>query len=129
PTQFIRTFNRATAEAADDAATIAGFDPLKEFVERLFDEILIASDGLNLPHLRFTFTTEKRKDEELELRKNVEYLKAGVLSIDDVLVRLGMEPIGIGRFVSVPGQGLVPLAQIFRESDASEGTAPARVAI
>ena len=113
PTQFIRSFNRATAEAVDEASTVAGFDPLKEFVERLMDEILVAPDGLSMPHLRFTFTTDKRKNEELELRKNIEYLKAGVLSIDDVLVRLGMEPIGVGRFITAPGQGPVPLDRIF----------------
>ncbi len=113
PTQFIRSFNRATADAVDDASTVAGFDPLKEFVERLMDEILVAPDGLNMPHLRFTFTTDKRKNEELELQKNIEYLKAGVLSIDDVLVRLGMEPIGVSRFITVPGQGPVTLDRIF----------------
>jgi len=113
PTQFIRSFNRATAEVVDDASTVAGFDPLKEFVERLMDEIVIAPDGLNMPHLRFTFTTDKRDDEQLELQKNIEYLKAGVLSIDDVLVKLGMEPIGVGRFITVPGQGAIPLDQIF----------------
>lgn len=113
PTQFIRSFNRATAEAVDEATTVSGFDPLKEFVERLLDGVVIAPDGLNLPHLRFTFTTEKRRDEELELQKNVEYLRAGVLSIDDVLVRLGMEPIGVGRFVTVPGQGVVVLDSVF----------------
>ncbi len=109
PTQFLKTYNRATAEVVDEASTVAGFDPLKEFIERLCDEILLAGDGLNMPHLRFTFTSERRSGEELELKKNVEYLKAGVLSIDDVLVRLGMEPIGVGRFVTVPGQGIVPL--------------------
>ncbi len=113
PTQFIRSFNRATADAVDDASTVAGFEPLKEFVERLMDELLVAPDGLNMPHLRFTFTTDKRVDEELTLQKNIEYLKAGVLSIDDVLVQLGMEPIGVGRFVTVPGQGLLPLDKFF----------------
>jgi hypothetical protein len=113
PTQFIRSYNRATAEAVDDASSVAGFDPLKEFVERLMDEIVIAPDGLNMPHLRFTFTTNKIDDEQLDLQKNIEYLKAGVLSIDDVLVKLGMEPIGVGRFITVPGQGAIPLSQIF----------------
>ena len=116
PTQFIRSFNRATADSVEEASTVSGFDPLKEFVERLMDEILVSRDGLNMPYLRFTFTSEKLRDEQLELQKNVEYLKAGVLSIDDVLVRLGMEPIGVGRFVSVPGQGIVPLTQVFPES-------------
>lgn len=113
PTQFIRSFNRATAEAVDDGSSVAGFDPLKEFVERLMDEMVIAPDGLNMPHLRFTFTTDKLDDEQFELQKNIEYLKAGVLSIDDVLVKLGMEPIGVGRFITVPGQGAIPLDQIF----------------
>jgi Phage portal protein len=120
PTQFIRTFNRATAEVVDDATTASGLDPLKEFVEQLFDEILVSSDGLNMPHLRFSFISDRRQDEELELRKNIEYLKAGVLSIDDVLVRLGMEPIGVGRFVAVSGQGLVPLENLFRGEFAQE---------
>src|SRR5580704_2844115 len=77
------------------------------------DEILIAADGLNMPHLRFAFISDKPNDEQLELQKNIAYLKAGVLSIDDVLVKLGMEPVGIGRFVTAPGQGVVPLDQIF----------------
>ncbi len=132
PTQFIRSFNRATAEAVDDASSVAGFDPLKEFVERLMDEILIAPDGLNMPHLRFTFTTNKLDDEQLDLQKNIEYLKAGVLSIDDVLVKLGMEPIGVGRFITVPGQGAIPLDQIFpgeRRLEDQADPALARVAL
>ncbi|HTY54157.1 MAG TPA: phage portal protein [Candidatus Binataceae bacterium] len=113
PTQFIRTYNRATAEAVDDATSVSGFDPLKEFVEHLMDEILIAPDGLNMPHLRFAFISDKPDDEQLELQKNIAYLKAGVLSVDDVLVKLGMEPIGVGRFITVPGQGAIPLDQLF----------------
>ena len=132
PTQFIRSYNRATAEAVDDASTVASFDPLKEFVERLMDEILVAPDGLNMPHLRFAFISDKPDDEQLDLQKNIAYLKAGVLSIDDVLVKLGMEPIGIGRFVTVPGQGVVPLDQIFpgeRRLEEQADPALARVAL
>src|SRR5205085_8157610 len=40
--------------------------------------------------------------------------------------RLGMEPVGVGRFVSVPGQGLVPLERIFQgERELEQRTDPA----
>jgi hypothetical protein len=90
---IVRMMNRATAEAAEQAAADAGVKPLAKFVAGVINRELAEFHGLDL--IEFRWTVEKDEKEQLKVDRNVRYVSAGILGRDEVRDELGRDPLGV----------------------------------
>jgi PAS domain-containing protein len=92
PTAFVKEVNRSTAEASQATALMEGLGPFKNWVKSLMN-FLIAK-YMKEPQLEFVW--EPIETEQDPLNKSVihqNYINSGVLTIDEVRVELGKEPL------------------------------------
>ena len=96
PTAFVRQQNRATAQTAAQTALQEGLVPLLMWVKNAMDLILQSDFGYT--DLEFIWDEEDEDSVEVATRDNI-YLRAGVISVDEVREKLGLEPLGIPNLV------------------------------
>lgn len=108
PATFVTMTNRAVAQEMGDVEAEQGFASVKMFVERLINEII--DHDLRLPHLQFQWITDRSRLQAKRVSANVEYVKVGIKSIDEVREEDGLPPIGVPHGV-ITGSGLVPFNQ------------------
>jgi phage portal protein BeeE len=106
PTAFVSMMNRATAEQADETGKTEGLLPLITSVENLLNQILSKWGGYD--DIEFSFVTERAVDAMKQAEADSMRIKAGVMTIDEIRIRDGLEPFGIGPGILTP-TGWVPL--------------------
>jgi hypothetical protein len=88
PTAFTRQANRATAEAAQDAATAEGLQPLlvwlKGLIDRIITQVLGASD------LEFAWSDRTAPDPQSQATIAAAYVGAGIKTRNEVRAELGL---------------------------------------
>lgn len=89
---FVTKVNRATAETSKDQATEEGIVPTQKWLKRVMDRII--REDFQAPYLEFTWQNDKEQDEEVESNINVNYVKSGIKSIDEVRTGLGLDAQG-----------------------------------
>ena len=94
PTPFIRQMNRSTAQSDSERALEEGLAPLLVWAKRIVDNLLWNELGFR----DLEFAWGERKDVDIEARATVNntYLRAGVLTINEVRDTMGLEPIADG---------------------------------
>jgi PAS domain-containing protein len=91
-TPFVKEVNRSTAEASQATALMEGLGPFKNWVKSLMNFLI--SKYMKEPQLEFVW--EPIETEQDPLNKSVihqNYINSGVLTIDEVRVELGKEPL------------------------------------
>lgn len=115
PTPFIRQMNRATAETAKDAAMEEGLVPVMQWVKDLMDVVIWKYKGYT--DLEFGWDDEEALDPVQQSQIDDTDIKNGSKSIDEVRLRRGDAPIGMGPAVFTMS-GPVLIADVLADSAA-----------
>ena len=91
PQQFVMLMNRSTGQLQDEQQTELGLAPLENFLNEWLTDII--QNDLGYPHLKFTYIGEKREDAAMSIKRDVEFVQSGILTIDEVRSQRGMPPI------------------------------------
>lgn len=91
PQQFVMLMNRSTGQLQDEQQTELGLAPLENFLDEWFTDII--QNDLGYPHLRFAYVGEKREDAAMSIKRDVDFVQSGILTIDEVRSQRGMPPI------------------------------------
>ena len=91
PQQFVMLMNRSTGQLQDEQQTELGLAPLENFLNEWFTDII--QNDLGFPHLRFAYVGEKREDAAMSIKRDVDFVQSGILTIDEVRSQRGMPPI------------------------------------
>lgn len=91
PQQFIMMMNRSTGQLQDEQQTELGLAPLENFLSEWFSDII--QNDLGYHHLKFSYIGEKREDAAMSIRRDVDFVQSGILTIDEVRSQRGMPPI------------------------------------
>ena len=94
PTAFTKGTNRATAEAAQDAATAEGLQPLRVWLKALIDRVIGQVLGCN--DLEFAWTDRTAPDPSTQATIAAAYVGAGIKTRNEVRAELGLDPIAGG---------------------------------
>jgi hypothetical protein len=95
PTPFIKQMNRSTASADMERALEEGLTPLLVWGKRLANNILW--NDLGFPDLEFAWGETKSVDLKTQADVNNIYLRAAVLTINEVRDTMGLDPIKDGE--------------------------------
>ncbi len=121
---FTADINKSTSQGQENITYRRGMRPLKEFFQDFFTEILATDFGM--PDLAFTFIGGEPEDKLMDARVDEIYLRRGVIGADDVRVRKGLEPIGLGPTIDT-SNGPVPVSSLLqRPSDGDPDTSEVR---
>jgi hypothetical protein len=93
PIPFISMTNRSVAEELGDSEAEGGVAVLKQFIEKMVNEII--DHELAMPWLNFNWITDRGRLQMKRVERNVEYIKVGVLTLDEVREEEGMKPLDI----------------------------------
>lgn len=110
PLPFVREQNRATANTAQEAALDEGLGPLMLWVKNMVDYVL--EKYFKIPEAEFVWRDARELDPATMAAVNTQYVRAGIKSIDEARLDLGLDPIGL------PGPivfGAGPLGMIYVE--------------
>jgi len=91
PQPFVQQLNRATAETAQDTALAEGLLPLKNWVKQLCDRIIARE--FSAPDLEFAWSDDAPSDPAKIASIAVDYVKAGIKSVNEVRAELGLDPL------------------------------------
>lgn len=91
PTPFIRQMNRSTAQADTERAMEEGLAPLLVWTKRLVDRIL--QDELGYRDLEFAWNNQKEVDAKTQSEINNTYLRAAVITINEIRDTMGLDPV------------------------------------
>ena len=109
PIPFISMTNRSVAEELGDVEAEGGVAVLKMFIERLINEVI--DHDLLMPHLQFTWITDRGRLMAKKVDRNVRYLGAGILQLDEIREDEGLEPIGLPPGI-ITASGFVPFPEV-----------------
>src|SRR5487761_358804 len=116
PQPFVQQLNRASAETAQDAALAEGLLPLKTWVKQLCDRVIARE--YDSPDLEFAWRDDAPSDPAKVASVAVDYVKAGIKSVNEVRAELGLDPVPGGDHAAVGGAPAV-------RSQGKESQAPA----
>ncbi|HTV88002.1 MAG TPA: phage portal protein [Stellaceae bacterium] len=121
PTAFVQQMNRATADAAQDAALAEGLAPLKGWVKRLADHVI--QDRLGHADLEFAWLEERAADPAEQAKTLDLYVRDDIYTVNEARDILGLDPLPGGDLPLIyVTAGPVPLASIAT----TNGASPAR---
>ena len=103
---FMHMMNRATAQTAKEEAREEGLGPTLDFVKEICDFII--TRVLLIEGVEFKWQVEQDEDPQTQSTIDDIYIKNGVLSIDEVRQRMGLEAVGVGNMIWTP-QGPIPV--------------------
>ena len=99
-TAFTAQVNRATAENAQDVALSEGMAPLQLWVKHLIDRVI--AEEFAAPDLEFAWDQDRDADPAQTATIAVDYVKAGIKSVNEVRAELGLPPVKGGEQPTPP---------------------------
>jgi HK97 family phage portal protein len=119
PTPFIRQMNRSTAQSDTERALEEGLAPLLVWSKRVADKILW--EDLGFRDLEFAWGESKEVDVKDRAEINNTYLRAGVLTINEVRDTMGLEPTPDGDTPLIyTNQGAMTIEMVLNQPDPIE---------
>lgn len=107
PQQFVSLMNRATAETSVEQAAAEGLVPILGYLADVINFIVSRHFGFN--DIEFVWEQDRTLNALEQAKVDDIYVRAGVLSIDEVRQQLGKRPIGIKNAV-ITTTGVFPLS-------------------
>lgn len=95
PTAFVQQQNRATAESAYDAAISEGLQPMMIWFKSIMDRIIQHDYGY--ADLEFVWDEEDEGDSSDQQERDLNMIRMGVKSVDEVRAKMGLQPIGMSH--------------------------------
>lgn len=118
PQPFVKIMNKATAKTANDQALTEGLIPILVFISSTFN--LFVEKYLLLDDIEHAFLDDEESDRLIQAQIDKIYVGMGKNSIDEVRVRDGEEPIGMGNAVITPA-GPIPLKPFLEGGPLEDG--------
>lgn len=109
PTPFVQQTNRATAQTVQDTANEEGLVPMLDFLREVFNVII--RDVMKVEGVEFRWNLTEDMDPVSQSTVDMVYLEHGVIGIDDIRKRKGLEPLGVKPMVWASA-GPIPLESI-----------------
>lgn len=97
---FTQDVNRATGQMQENVVYRRGVKPLAGFLKSILDDVL-ATD-LGAPEIAAVFNGGETEDALVRAQTDAVYVNMGKVSVDELRIRDGDEPIGLGPFVMTP---------------------------
>jgi hypothetical protein len=91
PQALAKQMNRATAETAQNTAESEGLEPLKKWVKRLHDYIIVKY--FQLDDVEFSWTAKKEIDPLIQAQINVMYVQNNILQVNEIRADMGREAL------------------------------------
>lgn len=91
PQHFVKMMTRSTGDIQEQLQTDVGLKPLIVYLEGLLTSVI--QEFWDVPGLQFKFIDEKQEDELVKVNRNVQYVKTGILKIDEVRSEMGLDPL------------------------------------
>ncbi len=113
PLPFVKNQNRSSAETAYEVSLEEGLEPLMVWIKGLVDRAIAKLWGW--PDLEFVWDDTEKLEEIERAGKNIQLVRAGIISIDEAREEEGKEPLGMGPACF----GIGPLGYMFVEDMAS----------
>jgi hypothetical protein len=107
PQQFVSVMNRATAETSVEQAAAEGLVPILGYLADTINFIVSRHFGFN--DIEFVWEQDRTLDPLEQAKIDDIYVRAGVLSIDEVRQDLGKRPIGASNAI-ITTSGICPLS-------------------
>jgi hypothetical protein len=107
PQQFVAAMNRATAETSVEQATAEGLLPILGYLAETINFIVKRYFGFN--DIEFVWEQDRTLNALDQAKVDDIYVRAGVLSIDEVRESLGKHPLGFSNAV-ITTTGFAPLS-------------------
>jgi hypothetical protein len=107
PQQFVSAMNRATAETSVEQAAAEGLLPILCYLAEIINFIVQRYFGYS--DIEFVWEQDRTLNALEQAKVDDIYVRAGVLSIDEVRQTLGKHPLGIGNAV-ITTTGFAPLS-------------------
>src|SRR5262249_50856785 len=107
PQQFVAVMNRATAETSVEQAAAEGLVPILAYLADTIN--LIANRYFGYSDIEFVWEQDRTLNALEQAKVDDIYVRAGVLSIDEVRESLGQHPVGMKNAV-ITANGFAPLA-------------------
>ena len=119
PTPFIRQMNRSTAQSDTERALEEGLAPLLVWAKRVADNLLW--NELDFRDLEFAWGESKEMNIEDRANVNNIYIRAGVLTINEVRDTMGLDPVADGDTPLIyTNQGALTIEMILNQPDPIE---------
>jgi hypothetical protein len=116
PIPFIKQTNRAVAESMASVAKEEGLLPLLHFLRRVMNTLI--TDALKIEGFEFKWNLREDTDPKVQSEIDVEEVEHGIVSIDDIRKRKGLEALGVPPMIWTTAYGPVPVSMFI------DGTAP-----
>lgn len=97
---FTADVNKATGEQQENVVYRRGVKPLSGFFKDLFDDVLALDLGLS--ELEWAWTGGEVEDRLTDAEADRIYVEMGAISVDEIRIDAGREPIGLGPYISTP---------------------------
>ncbi len=91
PQALIKQMNRASADTQKAQAEEEGLVPIMAWIKELVDSVV--QDELDAPDVEFVFSGEDSVDESTQAVILDGYAKAGVMSLNEIRVKIGLVPL------------------------------------
>jgi HK97 family phage portal protein len=115
PIPFIKQTNRSVAENMESVAKEEGLLPLLHFIRRIINTII--KDKMGIAGYEFRWNLREDVDPKTQADIDMEEIEHGIVSIDDVRRRKGLDPLGVPPMIWT-NSGPVPVEMFVN------GTAP-----
>lgn len=110
PTAFVQQMNRATADTAQETALQEGLRPTMIWLKSFIDHIVQHVHGYD--DLEMVYDDVQDMDVQVERQEDRADQQVGVLSIDEIRAKRGLDPIGIPNFIMGGPTGIIFLADL-----------------
>lgn len=91
PIPFVRMMNRATAAIQAMSQTDTAFEPMKQFYQSIFTNVI--QQDLGFPWLKFAWVSEGRESELEKAQIEQIYVATGIKTKNEVRADLGLDPL------------------------------------
>lgn len=115
PIPFIKQTNRSVSESMQETAKEEGLLPLLHHIRRIMNTVI--EKGMGIQGFEFKWNLHEDVDPKTQNEIDMAELEHGIVSIDDLRMKKGEEPLGIGPMIWVNGAP-IPIDMI------KSGTAP-----
>lgn len=111
---FTGDVNKATGQMQENVVYRRGVKPLAGFIKDILDEVL--EDDLDAPEIEAVYSGGEPEDKLATAQADQLYVSIGKVSVDELRVRDGQEPIGLGPYIQT-GMGPVFVEELINGVD------------
>lgn len=118
PMPIAKVMNRATAQALEQSTAESGVRPVLGFLARIINRYI--RQELRETTVEFRWGADETEDATVAYQRDIAYMNAGRLGIDESRANDGLEPLGVRPFINHPTLGPMFVDDLAVQSRAAE---------